>query len=166
MKDREAFTHIEESYMKLALEEAALAAEAGDVPVGAVLVSNRDGSIIAHGHNTREVLQNALGHAEVQVIDAACRARGSWRLDECTLYVTLEPCPMCAGAILHARIPRVVYGAKDPVAGAMGSIWSIHQYPIKNPHTNVDCGCCRDLCGEMLTNFFRERREGLTGTKK
>ena len=117
-------------YMQEALTEARLAAEHGDVPVGAVVVHTATGKIIARGHNTREQEGSALGHAEVSAIDTACRAVGDWRLSDYTLYVTLEPCPMCAGAILASRIHTVVCGAKDPVAGAMGSVWALHRHPL------------------------------------
>ncbi len=150
--------------MRVALEEARRAAEAGDVPVGAILVENATGAILARGRNTREVMQSALGHAEVNAISDACAALGSWRLADCTLYVTLEPCPMCAGAILHARIPRVVFGSLDPVAGAMGSVWALHRHPVQNPHTRVEVGCLEEECREMLRTFFRERREQADST--
>ena len=134
------FTKADESFMRMALEEARRAAEDGDVPVGAVLVQNGTGEILARGRNTREVMQTALGHAEMNAISDACAALGSWRLEDCTLYVTLEPCPMCAGAILHARIPRIVCGAMDPVAGAMGSVWSLHRHPVESKHTRLETG--------------------------
>lgn len=145
--------------MRIALEEARNAAQAGDVPVGAVLVENTTGAILARGHNTREVMQTALGHAEIHAIHDACAALGSWRLADCTLYVTLEPCPMCAGAILHARISRVVYGSPDPIAGAMGSVWALHRHPVQNKHTKVEIGCLEEECREVLQEFFRVRRK-------
>lgn len=148
-------------YMDTALAEAAAAAEAGDVPVGAILVDDVSGDVIARGRNTREVMKTALGHAEINVINEACAVRGSWRLTGCTLYVTLEPCPMCAGAILNARIGRVVCGTKDPVAGAMGSVWNIHRHPIKNLHTTVEFGCREEACQAALQSFFRARRKDL-----
>ncbi len=144
--------------MRIALEEARGAARDGDVPVGAILVENATGTILARGRNTREVMQTALGHAEINAISDACIALGSWRLADCTLYVTLEPCPMCAGAILHARIPRVVCGSSDPVAGAMGSVWALHRHPVQNPHTGVEIGCLEEECREVLQEFFRARR--------
>lgn len=146
-------------YMRVALDEANLAADKGDVPVGAVLVSNDTGEIVSRGHNTREYQQTALGHAEINAIADACAERGNWRLSDCTLYVTLEPCPMCAGAILHARIPRVVFGAKDSVAGAMGSVWAIHRHPVESRHTSVEYGCLDRECGEVLQEFFRQQRK-------
>ena len=153
------FTKVDEAFMRMALEEARRAAEEGDVPVGAILVQSVTGEILARGRNTREVMQTALGHAEINVISAACAALGSWRLEDCTLYVTLEPCPMCAGAILHARIPRIVCGAMDPVAGAMGSIWAIHRHPIENKHVKLESGCLEEECRSILQDFFRNRRE-------
>lgn len=142
--------------MNAALERAHAALKTDDVPVGAVIVC--DGEIIATGCNTREKDATALGHAEVSAISEACDRLGSWRLERCTLYVTLEPCPMCAGAIIAARIPRVVYGAKDTVAGAMGSVWSLHTHPIRNDHTRVENGCLESECREVLQAFFKEKR--------
>ncbi len=145
--------------MQAALDEARMAAENGDVPVGAVLVSDDEDRILARGHNTRELLQTALGHAELNVLESACALFGTRHLPPCTLYVTLEPCPMCAGAILQSRIGRVVCGTSDPVAGAMGSVWAIHRYPIESTHTRVEIGCCEEACRELLQTFFRQRRE-------
>ena len=153
------FTKQDEAFMSLALEEARRAAEEGDVPVGAVLIRNATQEILSTGRNTREVMQTALGHAEINAIHDACKALGAWRLEDCTLYVTLEPCPMCAGAILHARIPRVVCGAMDPVAGAMGSVWAIHRHPVESKHTKLETGCLEDECKEILREFFKVRRE-------
>lgn len=153
------FTKADESFMRMALEEAHRAAEDGDVPVGAILVQNVTGEILARGRNTREVMQTALGHAEINAISDACAALGRWRLEDCTLYVTLEPCPMCAGAILHARIPRIVCGAMDPVAGAMGSVWSLHRHPVESKHTRLEVGCLEEECRTMLQSFFKNRRD-------
>lgn len=164
MSIRCVFSDQDKEYMRVALREAALAAEAGDVPVGAVLISNDTGEILAKGRNTREVMGTALGHAEINAISEGCAALGGWRLEDCTLYVTLEPCPMCGGAILHARIPRVVFGAADPVAGAMGSVWALHRHPIENKHTKVEFGCLEEACKEILQDFFRGRREPSEGT--
>lgn len=152
------FTSQDEAYMVIALEEARKAGEAGDVPVGAVLVDQTTGAILAKGRNTREVAQTALGHAEINAISEGCSTLGGWRLETCTLYVTLEPCPMCAGAIMHARIPRVVCGAADPVAGAMGSVWALHRHPVENKHTSVEFGCMGKDCKKILQDFFRGRR--------
>ncbi len=149
----------DEAFMQIALSEARAAAQDGDVPVGAVLVETATGRILATGRNTRELKKTALGHAELNAINDACAALGSWRLSDCTLYVTLEPCPMCAGAILHARINRVVCGTTDPVAGAMGSIWALHRHPIASTHTtSVEYGCLEDECHALLQDFFRQRR--------
>ena len=153
------FTKTDESCMRMALEEARRAAEDGDVPVGAILVQNATGEILARGRNTREVMRTALGHAEINAISEACAVLNSWRLEDCTLFVTLEPCPMCAGAILHARIPRVVCGAMDPVAGAMGSVWALHRHPVENKHTKLDVGCLEEECRTVLQDFFKNRRE-------
>ena len=159
MSSDRIFSDKDKEYMKIALREAALAAEAGDVPVGAVLTQNATGEILAKGRNTREVMGTALGHAELNAISEGCSVLGGWRLEDCTLYVTLEPCPMCGGAILHARIPRVVCGAADPVAGAMGSVWALHRHPVESKHTKVELGCLEDECKEILQSFFRNRRD-------
>ncbi|MBQ4042651.1 MAG: tRNA adenosine(34) deaminase TadA [Clostridia bacterium] len=145
----------EEMFMRRALELAAEAAEAGEVPVGCVIV--RDGKILSEGRNRRETDRNALAHAEIEAIEGACRALGGWRLTGCTLYVTLEPCPMCAGAIVNARIPRVVYGAKDARAGAMGSLINVNSYPL-NHHAQVENGVLAGECAGILREFFSSRR--------
>ena len=145
-------------YMQLALDEARAAAQSGEIPVGAVLVDTHSERILATGRNTRETERSALGHAEINAIADGCAALGSWRLSDCTLYVTLEPCPMCAGAILNARIPRVVCGAMDPVAGAMGSVWALHEHPIKSNHVQLESGCLEQECREVLTEFFKNKR--------
>ena len=151
-----SFTQLDEFYMNEALRQAQASLETDDVPVGAVMVC--DGEIIATGCNTREGDATALGHAEISAIKEACDRLGGWRLERCTLYVTLEPCPMCAGAIMAARIPRVVYGAKDTVAGAMGSVWSLHSHPTRDEHVRVENGCLENECREVLQAFFREKR--------
>jgi tRNA(adenine34) deaminase len=153
------FTEFDERMMRIALLEARRAAEDGDVPVGAVLIQNATGEILAKGRNTREVMGTVLGHAELNTISEGCSLLGGWRLEDCTLYVTLEPCPMCGGAILHARIPRVVCGAADPVAGAMGSVWALHRHPVESKHTKVELGCLEEECKEILQSFFRDRRD-------
>ena len=145
-------------YMQLALDEARAAAQSGEIPVGAVLVDTHSERILATGRNTRETERSALGHAEINAIADGCAALGSWRLSDCTLYVTLEPCPMCAGAILNARISRVVCGAMDPVAGAMGSVWALHEHPIKSNHVHLESGCLEQECREVLTEFFKNKR--------
>jgi tRNA(adenine34) deaminase len=130
--------------MDLALELARQAADEGEVPVGCVIV--RDGQVVGRGRNHRETGRTALGHAEIQAIDEACRTLGGWRLWECTLYVTLEPCPMCAGAILNARIPRVVYGAADSKAGFCGSVANLFAMEV-NHHPEVVSGIREPECG-------------------
>jgi tRNA(adenine34) deaminase len=153
------FSERDDAFMRLAIEEAHKAEAAGDIPVGAILVDHESGEIIARGYNTREVEQNALGHAEINVIEDACRETGSWRLGGTTLYVTLEPCPMCAGAIVNARIPRVVYGASDPTVGAMGSVWNLSHHPAAELATaNVSCGCLEDECKTLMADFLKNKR--------
>ncbi len=144
-------------FMREALTLADEAAEAGEVPVGCVIVY--EGEIIARGRNAREHEGNALCHAEIAAIDGACRARGGWRLSGCTLYVTLEPCPMCAGAILNARVGRVVFGAKDANAGALGSVLDMRSYPL-GPRPEVTSGTLESDCAERLRRFFEARRAG------
>ena len=148
----------DEFFMAEAMREARLAAEAGEVPVGAVIV--RDGEIIARGRNTREYGKNALGHAEISAIDEACKRLGGWRLTRCTLYVTLEPCPMCAGAIISARIPRVVSAVKDAKAGAFGSVINLNSYPL-NHKSQTDFGVMSEEASEMLSDFFISLRQRL-----
>ena len=141
--------------MGLALEEAAKAAALGEVPVGAVVA--RHGEVVATAHNTRETEKNALHHAELLAIDAACKALGGWRLWECELFVTLEPCPMCAGAILNSRIRRVVYGAADAKAGCCGSVTDLFALPF-NHHPMVEQGLRAEEAGALLQAFFKDLR--------
>ena len=143
-------------FMRLALEEAQKAAEEGEVPIGAVVV--RDGIVIASAHNTRERQKNATHHAELLAIDAACKALGGWRLWECDLYVTLEPCPMCAGAIINSRVRRVVYGAKDAKAGFCGSVADLFAMPF-NHAPLVQSGVLAEECTALLQAFFVKLRE-------
>ena len=147
--------------MRLALNQAREAAEVGDVPVGAVIYHN--GELIAKAHNQREELQDPTAHAEVLAITQAANALGSWRLEDCEMYVTLEPCSMCAGAIVLARLPRLVYGAADPKAGACGSALDVLGCPKLNHRVNVRTGVLAEECGEVLTSFFRARRRGGAG---
>lgn len=142
-------------WMQVALEEARIAAEAGEVPVGAVLV--RDNIEIARAHNLRETNRMATAHAELLAIEAGCRAIGGWRLSDCTLYVTLEPCPMCGGAIVNARLLRLVYGAKDPRAGVYGSLLQLNAYPL-NHRVEVVSGICEEESLMLLRDFFARRR--------
>ena len=145
----------DEELMRAALAEARIAAEAGEVPVGAVVA--RDGEIIARAHNLRETGKNAVYHAELLAIDAACRALGGWRLWQCELFVTLEPCPMCSGAIINSRLRRVVYGAKDPKAGCCGSLTDLFALPF-NHHPVVEQGLLEEESAALLRQFFARLR--------
>ena len=142
-------------YMRLALDLARKAAQNGDVPVGALVVQN--GQIVGQGYNRREAEQDATCHAEITAIREACRLTGSWRLEHSTLYVTLEPCLMCAGAIIQSRIGRVVYGAPDPKTGMAGSVSNVFTLP-SNHHVVLEAGLLTDECGALLRQFFRQRR--------
>ena len=144
-----------EAFMKEALAEAAKAADAGEVPIGAVVV--RGNEIVGRGHNRREGDKSALAHAELLAIQDACTRLGGWRLFDCDLYVTLEPCPMCAGAIINARIQNVYFGAKDPKAGSTGSIINFFSLPY-NHNPNVTGGLLEEECATQLTSFFRALR--------
>ena len=141
--------------MAEALTLAKEAAEAGEVPVGCVIA--RHGEIVGRGRNRREAGKNALAHAEIEAINDACRNLGGWRLWECDLYVTLEPCPMCAGAIVNARIPRVVFGASDAKCGACGSVCDIFTMDF-NHHPTVEKGLLEEESGALLTEFFQNLR--------
>ena len=142
-------------FMKLAITEAQKAAEKGEVPVGAVIVKN--GEVIATGYNLREEKQNALSHAEIEAINLACQQIGSWRLDDCELYVTLEPCPMCTGAIINARIKTVIFGAYDSKMGCMDSVINLCDYPF-NHRPEIYGGIMEDECLSVLQNFFKKLR--------
>lgn len=144
-------------YMRLALEEARKAKEIGEVPIGAIIVL--DDTVISSAHNLREKEQRSIAHAEILAIDRACEKLGSWRLENATLYVTLEPCPMCAGAIVLSRIDRVVYGASDPKGGCAGTLMNLLQEERFNHQVEVTKGIEEDACSEMLSLFFRELRE-------
>jgi tRNA(adenine34) deaminase len=144
-------------FMQLALQEAEYAMTENEVPVGAVIV--HEGRIIAAAHNQREQLRDPTAHAEMIAITQAAALRGSWRLDGCTLYVTLEPCPMCAGAILQARIPTVVYGAADPKAGAVQTLYRLLDDPRLNHRAQVVSGVLAEACGQVLTRFFQQQRQ-------
>ncbi len=145
------------TFLRLALAQARLAAEAGEVPVGAVLVGP-DGAILAHGQNRVLRDSNPTAHAEMVALRAAGKVLANYRLEGCTLYVTLEPCAMCAGAMIHARIARLVYGAADPKAGAAGSVLSVLNHPQLNHQMQVQSGVLAEECGELLRSFFRQRR--------
>ena len=145
--------------MKLALEEAEQALREEEVPIGAVIV--HEDRVIARAHNQRERLRDPTAHAEMIAITQAAESRRSWRLDGCTLYVTLEPCPMCAGAIVQARIPTVVYGAADPKAGAVRTLYRLLDDPRLNHRCLIVSGVLAQQCGQILTRFFeRQRRTG------
>lgn len=146
----------DEEYMRMALTLAAEAAAEGEVPVGAVLV--RDGQVVGTGRNRRETGKNALAHAEIEAIHQACTRLNGWRLFGGTLYVTLEPCPMCAGAIINSRIARVVYGAADAKAGSCGSVINLFDLPY-NHRPQVEGGVLESECGDILRRFFRQLRE-------
>lgn len=141
--------------MQMALGEARAAADEGETPIGAVLVCGEQ--VIATAHNQKEMLNDVSAHAEIKVLRAAGKQKGDWRLSDCTLYVTLEPCPMCTGAILAARVGRVVYGAKNPIAGAMGSVIDLPRYPLGSKPV-VESGVMEDACRELLQGFFRNCR--------
>jgi tRNA(adenine34) deaminase len=148
------------AHMEMALEEAAVAAAEEEVPVGAVVVSFDQG-VIARAHNQREQLADPTAHAEMIAITQAAQALGSWRLSKCILYVTLEPCPMCAGAIVQARLPFVAYGAADPKAGACHTLYAITDDPRLNHRAEVLGGVLADRCAAVLSEFFgRKRRRG------
>ncbi len=144
-------------HMEMALEEAALAADRDEVPVGAAIVSLKQG-VIARAHNQREVLKDPTAHAEMIAITQAAQALGSWRLENCVLYCTLEPCPMCAGAIVLARLPLVVYGTADPKAGACHTLYQICSDPRLNHRAQVISGVLADQCAAVLTDFFAAKR--------
>lgn len=144
-------------YMDLALEQAAKAAQMDEIPIGAVLV--KGGRVLALNHNRREELKDATAHAEILVIREACRVLGGWRLPGCTLYVTLEPCPMCTGALVQARVERLVYGAADPKGGAAGTLYNIARDERLNHRLAVTGGVLEEQCAALLQDFFRARRE-------
>ena len=154
---------MDEAMMREALALAEEAAAAGEVPVGCVITLGD--RIVGRGRNRREVSKTALGHAELEAIAEACRTLGGWRLWQCTLYVTLEPCPMCAGAIINARIPRVVYGAADPKAGACQSVIDLFALPF-NHRPQVEQGLLEAECAQLLRDFFRRLREKRRAVKE
>ena len=146
----------DEKWMRLALEQAKLARDMGEIPVGAVIV--RDGEVVSVAHNLCETEHQATAHAEMLAIDRACRALGTNRLSGCTLYVTLEPCPMCAGALIHARLDRVVFAAKDPRAGAFGSLINLYAYPLES-HPVCESGPLSEESLVLLRDFFEKLRQ-------
>ena len=147
----------EEKYMKEALRQAKKAEKLGEVPIGCVIV--KDGKIIARGYNRRNTDKNTLAHAELQAIRKASKAVGDWRLEECTMYITLEPCQMCAGAIVQARIPRVVIGCRNPKAGCAGSILNLLNVPAFNHQVELTEGILQEECSTLLKEFFRKLRK-------
>lgn len=147
---------MDEFFMREALKEAKKAEKKGETPVGAVIV--RGGKVIARAHNLRESKKNALQHAEILAINKACKKLRGWRLIGCSLYVTLEPCPMCAGAIINSRIEKVVYGASDKKAGSTGSIVNLFELPYNHKPTLVS-GVLEKECAEILTRFFKDLRK-------
>lgn len=147
---------IEEKYMRAALQQARKALALGEVPIGCVIV--HEGKIIGRGYNRRNTDKNTLAHAEITAINKASKKIGDWRLEECTLYVTLEPCQMCAGAIVQARVTEVVMGCMNPKAGCGGSVLNILEMPEFNHQVNVTRGILEDECSSMLKTFFKELR--------
>lgn len=152
------FTTLDRSYMAIALEEAAAASKNGDIPVGAVIVDQK-GNIISRRRNERESRGSSIAHAEMLCPEDACKERASWRLSDCTIYVTLEPCPMCAGAILNSRIKRVVCGAKNPKAGSFGSVIDLNSYPL-NHKCDCEFGLFNKESSSLLSEFFDKKRKG------
>jgi tRNA(adenine34) deaminase len=148
--------HSDEHFMREALRQAARAYAAGEVPVGAVIV--REGRVIARAFNQVELLKDATAHAEMLALTQAEEVTGDWRLTDCTLYVTKEPCPMCAGAVVHTRLARVVFGARDVKAGAAGSAMNLLQFPTLNHRCETTGGVCEKECRTLLQNFFTEQR--------
>ncbi|MBG9537725.1 tRNA-specific adenosine deaminase [Bacillus thuringiensis] len=151
-------------FMQLAIEEAKKAEAIQEVPIGAVIVLN--GEVISAAHNLRETEQRSIAHAELLAIDEACKKLGTWRLEDATLYVTLEPCPMCAGGIVLSRVKRVVYGAGDPKGGCAGTLMNLLMDERFNHQCEVVAGVLEEECGMLLTNFFRELRKKRKAIKK
>jgi len=147
----------EEKYMRAALREAKKAYALGEVPIGCVLVA--DDKIIARGYNRRKTDKNTLAHAELTAIRKAGKKTGDWRLEQCTMYVTLEPCKMCAGALGQARIPKVYIGTMNPKAGCAGSLLNLLQFPSFNHQVEIEKGILQDECAALLTGFFKEMRD-------
>ncbi|WP_125770391.1 nucleoside deaminase [Companilactobacillus furfuricola] len=149
---------INKSFMEMALDQAQLAQMHGEVPIGCIIVDNTTSEILSVGYNEREQTQDAIKHAEIIAIQKACAKVGSWRLEHSSLFVTLEPCPMCAGAIINSRIEEVVFGAFDPKAGSVGSINNLFEEKRYNHHPDFLGGVLADESAAMLQNFFREIR--------
>ncbi len=154
----------DENFMREALRQAQKANEAGEVPVGAVIV--RAGKIIARAHNQVELLKDATAHAEMLALTQAEAGVGDWRLIDCDLYVTKEPCAMCAGALVHTRIRRVIFGCTDPAAGAAGSVMNLLQMPVLNHRCDIASGVLQDECATILQDFFRKRHDEQTENRR
>ena len=146
-----------EKFMKLAIKEALKAQNKDEVPIGAIIV--KEGKVIARGHNLRESKQVASAHAEMIAIDKACKKLGTWRLEGCTLYVTLEPCPMCTGATILSRLDKVVYGANDPRGGCIESCIKMYEQKGFNHYPQYESGILKEECSLLLSDFFRKKRE-------
>ena len=149
--------HDHEKWMRIALEEAELAAESGEIPVGAVVV-DEEGNLLARTHNLCELNQLPTHHAEILAVESACKTKGTWRLSDCTVYVTLEPCPMCMGAMIHARVKRIVFGAPDPRAGACGSLIDFSNYPMESA-PEILGGVLAEGCIAPIRSFFKQTRK-------
>lgn len=145
-----------ESYMELAIEQAQKAFEINETPIGAIIVYND--KVIAAGYNKRNTTKNPLAHAEIAAINQAANYIGDWRLEDCQMYITLEPCPMCAGAIVQSRIPKVIFGAKNPKAGCAGSIINLLQMQKLNHQVEIVAGVLEDKCSAMMKDFFKQFR--------
>ncbi|MBQ0008790.1 MAG: tRNA adenosine(34) deaminase TadA [Firmicutes bacterium] len=148
---------MDEKFMLLAIKEAEKSASLDEVPVGAIIV--KDNKVIARGHNLREKSNDPTSHAEINAIRKACKKLGSWRLEDCTMYVTIEPCSMCAGTLLWTRIKRIVYGACDLKGGALGSSFSLFEVKNINHHPEIVGGILQEECGKMMSDFFKEKRK-------
>ena len=157
LREQEEKRPIHEKYMKDAIRQAKKAAALGEVPIGCVIV--HDGQVIGRGYNRRNTDKSTLAHAEITAIKRASKKLGDWRLEDCTLYVTLEPCQMCAGAIVQARIPEVMIGCMNPKAGCAGSIYNLLQEPAFNHQVRITKGVLEEECSQMLSGFFKELRE-------
>lgn len=149
----------DEKYMKQAIKQAKKAYAIDEVPIGCVIVNDADGKIIARGYNRRNTDKNTLSHAELNAIRKASKKLGDWRLEGCTMYVTLEPCQMCAGALVQSRIDRVVIGSMNPKAGCAGSVLNLLQIASFNHQVEIVQGVCKEECSAMLSSFFKELRE-------